>query len=205
MIDMSIPGQMSRGELQALEKIARDVPEKGIVVELGSLYGRSSFTWGTTVRPSVSVYCIDPWERDRWIIELVEKSTPDCPPFSHEQFRRFTRGIPTITPIIGRSPQDVRSWSRKVDVYFDDSLHHNPGFRQNLYFWLRHMKPGGIMCGHDYSAKWPDVCDEVDHLASRLGTEVHVEETLWWMTLPVHVPLPTRMQIAVAQVREAWR
>ncbi|SFV33169.1 class I SAM-dependent methyltransferase [Hyphomicrobium facile] len=189
MIDMNIPGQMNYAELDFLQTLARKVPSKGVVVELGSLYGRSSFTWGTSVDPSVSVYCIDPWERDGWIMDLVEKCIPSCPPFGHEAFRRFTRGIPTIMPIIGRSPDDVRNWTRAVDVYFDDSMHHNPYFRDNLYFWLAFMKPGGIMCGHDYCAKWPDVCDEVDLLAEKLGASVGVVNSVWWLELPQKLPV----------------
>ena len=202
MIDMSIPGQMSRAELLVLEDLARQVPPNGVVVELGSLYGRSSFTWATTVLPSVTVYCVDPWERDGWIIDLVEKQHENCPPFSFQQFQQYTRGLRNIKPIVGRSPDDVKTWTQPVDLYFDDSMHHNPHFRKNLYFWLRQMKPNSIMCGHDYCSKWPDVCTEVDELARILGTQVHVEEWVWWIKLPPRIRLSAKLRAAARHSKD---
>lgn len=188
MIDLTVPGQMTRSELEALETLARKVPPHGMVVEIGSLYGRSSVTWATTVHPTVTVHCIDPWERDNWIIDLVESVFPDCPPFSFEAFQKFTRGLSNIQPIIGRSPDDVSDWSKSVDICFDDGMHHNPYFRDNLHFWLKHMKPRGIMCGHDYCAQWSDVMREVDGLAESLSIDVNVSGQVWWIQLPESLP-----------------
>jgi hypothetical protein len=201
MIDMRIPGQMTEGELRGIERLATAVPDGGCVVETGSLYGRSSFVWAKSVRPSVSVYCIDPWVREPWIIELVEKTIPDCPPFGIDAFRRYTQDCRNINMIQGYSPDDVKRWTRPVDLYFDDSLHHNPYFRRNLRFWLGHVKPGGIMCGHDYCAEWPDVIAEVDALARELGVPVHRRQWLWWIELPA--PLPTRTTRWARQWRHA--
>ena len=118
----------------------------------------------------------------------------NCPPFSHKQFARYTKGIPNIKSIIGRSPDNVRHWRTNVDVYFDDSMHHNPYFKANLYFWLQHMKPGGIMCGHDYCAAWPDVCAEVNKLGKLLETKAHVEEWVWSMEIPNRIPLRCQLE-----------
>lgn len=184
VIDMSIPGQTNERELQALEALAARVPTHGTVVEIGSLFGRSSFALATSVDPSATVYCIDPWVRERWVVDLVETRIPDCPVFSFDAFRQYTAGCPNIVPIRGYSPQDIRSWRKPVDIFFDDSLHHNPHFRRNLRFWFRHMKPGGIMSGHDYGSDWPDVKREVDILSGRLGVPVQVTDAIWWFEVP---------------------
>lgn len=181
---MSIPGQMTEGELRCLEQLAQSVSKNGIVVETGSLYGLSSFTWATSVPPEATVYCIDPWVREQWIIDLVETKQPNCPEFSFEQFQRYTKDCKNLVPIKAYSPQDVKAWDKPVDIFFDDSLHHNPYFRINLRFWLRHMKPNGIMCGHDYCAQWPDVVKEVDILSAELGVQVNVTESVWWFKTP---------------------
>jgi len=188
MIDMTIPGQMTEGELRGIEELARRVPSGGSIVETGSLYGLSSYTWATSVEPSVTVYCIDPWIREPWIIQMVENQVPNCPRFSLRAFQHYTKSCTNIVPIVGYSPQDMSGWEEPVDLFFDDSMHHNPFFRRNLRFWLRKMRPGGIMCGHDYCSEWQDVIAEVDQLAREIGVDVHTRERLWWVELPKKLP-----------------
>jgi len=187
VIDLSIPGQMSEDELRGIEKLAQKVPKQGCVVEVGSLYGLSSFTWATSVDPSVTVHCIDPWVREPWIIALVE-SNPSCPKFGFEAFRTFTASCPNIVPHKGYSPRDFKNWDRPVDIFFDDAVHQNPFIRESLRFWLTKMQPGGIMCGHDYCKEWPDVIIEVNRLACDLGVAVHTRQWLWWIELPNRMP-----------------
>jgi hypothetical protein len=184
MIDLNIPGQMSEEELRGVEHLAKRVRPGGHIVEIGSLYGLSSFTWATSVDPSVTVYCIDPWVRAPWVIELVEQKVPNCPEFSFEAFQQYTKSCANIIPIRGYSPDDVKDWGKQIDLIFDDALHHNPFFRNNLRFWLPKVRPGGIMCGHDYCSEWPDVVNEVDRLAREFGLQVRQRQKLWWIELP---------------------
>jgi len=184
MIDLSIPGQMTEGELRGIEGLARKVPKGGSIVEVGSLFGLSSYTWATTVDPSVTVHCIDPWVREQWIVDLVEAKIAGCPEFSIDAFKRYTRTCTNLTAHQGYSPREFGDWSGRVDLFFDDALHHNPYFRESIRFWLNKMKAGGIMCGHDYCDEWPDVKAEVNLLAGELGVLVHTRQWLWWIEIP---------------------
>ena len=187
-IDLGIPGQVTEGELRQIERIAQRVPANGVVVEIGSLYGRSAYTWATSVHPTAEVFCIDPWERVPWIVDLVENTIPGCPTFSFEAFQHYTSGCANIRPLKGFSPQDFLDWTRPVDVLFDDALHHNPFIRRSLRFWSRHVRPGGVICGHDYCEDWPDVMTEADALAREFGVRVNRVEWLWWIELPARLP-----------------
>jgi hypothetical protein len=40
-----------------------------------------------------------------------------------------------------------------------------------------------MVCGHDYSAEFPDVKAEADQLATSLATKVELVGTLWSMSL----------------------
>jgi hypothetical protein len=131
---------MTEGELRCLEYLSSFVPEGGVVVEIGSLYGLSSYTWANSVPTSATVHCIDPWVREPWIVELVEKKIRDCPVFGYPAFEMFTKSCKNIVAHQG--------YSTPVDLFFDDAIHHNPGFRKNLRFWLKKVRPGGILCGH---------------------------------------------------------
>ena len=150
VINLAIPGQMTEGELRGIEQLARRVPPGGCIVEAGSLYGLSSWTWAKSVDPSVTVFCIDPWQRDQWIIDLVETKIADCPRFGMEAFSQFTADCPNIVPLRGYSPDDFKDWDRPIDIFFDDALHHNPFFRNSIRYWYTRDEAGGIMAGHDY-------------------------------------------------------
>jgi hypothetical protein len=176
---------MSEGELRGIEFLARKVPPGGTIVEVGSLYGLSSFTWATSVDPSVTVHCIDPWVREPWVVALVESKIRGCPQFGYEAFSSYTKRCPNIVAHKAYSPRDFQDWSKPVDLFFDDALHHNPFIRESLRFWVQKMRPGGIMCGHDYCAEWPDVVAEVDQLAKELGVRVQTRQWLWWFEIPI--------------------
>ena len=184
MIDLSIPGRMTENELRGVEAIARSAPEKAHVVEVGSLYGLSSYTWATSVSEDSTVYCIDPWVREPWIVELVETKVPGCPIFSREAFDKYTAMCKNIVPLQGYSPRDFKFWHKPIDIFFDDAVHYNPHIRQSLRFWLQFMKPQGVMSGHDYCSESPDVMAEVDKLAANLGAKVNTRESLWWIEIP---------------------
>ena len=175
---------MTKGELQGIETLASRVPPGGCVVEVGSLYGLSSWTWAKSVDPSVTVYCVDPWKREQWIIDLVETKIKDCPVFSVEAFQKYTADCPNIVPMRGYSPDDFLKWSKPVNLFFDDAMHHNPFIRASLRFWIKKVLPGGVMCGHDYCEEWPDVVAEVNDLAAELGVSVNCREHLWWLEVP---------------------
>ena len=177
-----IPGQISPRELQRLVALAERVPAGGIVVELGSLYGRSSWHISQSCPPDATLFCIDPWEREEWIVNLVEMSQ-GAPPFGLDAFRQFTADCSNIVPIRGRSPDSLTGWHVPIDMYFDDSDHTNPTFKRNLEFWAPKVKPGGLLCGHDFTMRSPDVIVEVTALQQRLGTELVVVDTLWSLTL----------------------
>lgn len=196
---------MTVEELHELERLAGRVQDHGIVVETGSLYGRSSFALAGSVKPGVQVYCIDPFERAEWIIDLEGKN--NWPVFGFDAFRGYVQDCDNIIPIVGHSPDVVADWWRPVDLFFDDSVHENPWFRNNLRFWLRQMRPGGVMSGHDYCDQWPHVVQEVDRLAAELGVAVEVAGWVWSLRVPPDhapsLPLRTRMRRTAEAVSRA--
>jgi hypothetical protein len=180
-VDLSIPGQMAPAELDRLARLARGVPPNGCIVEVGSLFGLSSRTLAKNALTSVTVYCIDSWVREPWM-SFVEQQAGQV--LSFESFRNNVAGISNIIPLRGYSPRDVIGWQRTVDLVFEDSVHSNPVLHENLSFWARFVRPGGIICGHDYCDEFPDVTAEVDRLAAHFGTRAEVTGTLWSMRVP---------------------
>ena len=179
-LNTAIPGRMHVKELERLAKLARRVPPNGCIVELGSLFGLSSWVLAKNAHPSVTVYCIDAWVREPWMLPDEEQAGQIV---SIETFRQNVSGLANVVALQGYSPRDFVGWQRAIDLLFDDCVHTNPILHHNLTFWTPLVRTGGWACGHDYSDDFPDVKVEVNELAAHRGTPVDVTVTLWSMQL----------------------
>lgn len=166
-------------------QLASSVPEYGIVVEVGSLYGLSAWHISKSIPKTATLFCIDPFERTESNIEFEKRVK--APYFCRESFDIFTADCPNIVVLQGWSPDVCRGWQVPIDMYFDDAFHTNPVTKWNIDFWSERVKPGGIVCGHDYSSIFPDVIDNADQLARKWNTCIHVEESLWNVRKPVDI------------------
>lgn len=190
MYTTKIPGQISEFQLRAIETIATLVPEGGNVVEVGSLFGKSSYAWAKSVNSSVQVYCVDPWEGNEGIRPLEKRLNIK---YGIEQFKAYTKDCDNITALKGYSPRDFIKWDKAVDLYYEDAVHTNPVLRQNLEFWVSHLTPNGIICGDDYRPRFADVVCEVRKLAHKHRRKLIIVDFFWCL-------LPTGSSEALYQV-----
>src|SRR5262249_35118208 len=153
----------SQTDMHAITQLAQRVPEHGIIVEVGSLYGLSSWLWSKNAPSTARVVCIDPWKHEHWIDKVRDQF--DTVDLSIEAFLENTADCSNIEGIQGYSPDCCKTWSTPIDLYFDDADHRNPGLARNIAFWSQHVKPGGIVAGHDYSGSHRDVIDAAKTLA----------------------------------------
>ena len=165
MYNDDIPGFMTTSELKQIALWASNIPKNGIVIEFGSLYGRSSVCWAMNCDPSVTIYCVDRFD-DRY----------------EHIFKEHTSKYSNIIPIKGNSPH-INYSGGPVDLFFMDANHTNPGCMLNLNFYKQFMKPDGIMTGHDYSKSWPDVVASVDLFSKQQDMVLTLYEgtSLWSM------------------------
>ncbi len=177
-----LPGQLSELDKQAIANLAVQVPNNGCVVEIGSLYGLSSWHWAQNVASSVTVHCIDPWEHAPWMDKV--KRAFGAPDLSQEVFVENVKDCPNITPHKGYSPSDFLDWNEAVDLFFDDAVHSNPIFKENLYHWSELVKSGGIVSGHDFHLNHSDIISETSKLAKYWETELCILGTVWWIRKP---------------------
>lgn len=176
---------MSDGELRELMRLASLVPEHGIVVEVGSLYGLSAWHISQSIPPSATLFCIDPFARTASNVEFEKRVK--APLFCRESFDIFTADCNNIVVLQGWSPEVCRGWQVPIDIYFDDAFHTNPVTKWNIDFWSERVKPGGIVCGHDYSESFPDVVSNAQHLSLKWTADLRVEESLWSVRKPVEL------------------
>ena len=171
MYDMTIDGHMNEIELQVIERWASAVPENGVIVEVGSLYGRSAVAWAKSCAPSVNVYCVDPFYDPRTDTDYSD------------EFYNNTNDIENLSSIVAVCPYFKYSKyiDKPADVYFVDATHSNPNDWHIILFGLKNLKTGGLLCGHDYAEEWPDVVENVKQLEQTLGkpATLYPETSLW--------------------------
>lgn len=171
MYDMSINGHMDETELQCIEAWASKVPENGVIMEVGSLFGRSAVAWAKSCHPSVDVYCVDTFY------------DPNTDTDFYDEFRANTKDIPNIHPIVCACPyfKYSRYVDKQPDIFFIDATHSNPNDWHIILYGLKHLKSGGLLCGHDYLPNWPDVVENVKQLEQLLGkpATLYADTSLW--------------------------
>lgn len=151
-MDISVTGFMAPEELEQIARWAKEVPENGVIVEVGSYMGRSACAWAMA-DPTVKIYCIDYFEH-------------------MDEFINNTAHYTNIIPIIGNSP-DIQYPGDMIDIFFLDAAHTNPSDILNIEYFLPLIKPGGLLCGHDYGdARYPDIMINIKMLEERLNQKV---------------------------------
>ncbi|WP_254070717.1 class I SAM-dependent methyltransferase [Acidisphaera sp. L21] len=174
---------MRDNEAEAIELVASLVPRHGVIAEIGSLLGRSSWIWAKSADPSVTVHCFDPWEQSGAGGNFGKLAHEHGQRFNNAQFLANTADCENIRAHQGYSPNDFLDWTVPVDLFFEDAVHADPVLSRNLEFWSSHLKPDGIACGHDYISRFPDVCRGANQLARRLGRSLRLIGS-FWLLLP---------------------
>jgi predicted O-methyltransferase YrrM len=176
-------GFFSDLELEQTSLWAKEVPANGVIVEVGSFLGRSSVGWATACDPSVKVYCIDVFEEIRLNIKGIPENIPNNNGKFNifEIFKENTKDIKNIYPIKARNVKELPDIFDKIDIFFIDASHTNPSDMQYILHFIKFIKPGGLICGHDFTKKFPDVLTNVAILEKIYKTKVqrYQDSTLW--------------------------
>ena len=140
------------------------------VLEVGSYRGRST----TALLSAEHVWCVDLWD------------TKAVGERDYEAFMRNMKPyMDRITVLRGDSHTVldglIRSSAAWFDMAFVDACHDYRFVYGDILRCKRLVRPGGLLCGHDYNARaWPGVVKAVDELVPE---REFVEGTCLWWTL----------------------
>jgi predicted O-methyltransferase YrrM len=198
--NLDIPGWMPEPELKILERLAGTIPAGGAMLEVGPFCGRSSWCWSKSVKPGVSITCVDIWDPVEHPYSPPTKTDDDAVPDEDygktsrekgnwgtlENFEYYTSECDNITATKGRSPDDFLDWPvDSLDLVFLDGVHHNPVFHADVTHWFQRVKPGGILCGDDCARTHPDVLWTIDDFCKALSIPFMVERRIWTIQRPI--------------------
>lgn len=145
------PGYFFPKESEALFNACMEVPEGGVVVELGSLFGRSSIIIGEVSKiKKYDFYCVD---------AFVTDGEP-----AKETFIKSVKDVYSRCNLIeGFTDEVVKSWKKPIDLLFIDANHQDEGINADCENWLPFVKPRGLAAFHDYkNLSFPAVRKRVD-------------------------------------------
>jgi predicted O-methyltransferase YrrM len=175
----TIHGWMTRLELQWLFETARSVPPRGVWVELGSWKGRSLFTVAMGLTRGARLIAVDSftpahtalafvptpdwvWDHFQVVVSAVRRLRQDL---HVEVVRQDTAAASDLLP------------NESVDVVFFDADHSLDGLARDVDAWRPKIKPGALLCGHDFSDGFPGIVRLVDE---RFPDRVVVPGTSIW-------------------------
>ena len=183
-----VPGYMSAMELAWLAENAKG---KETVIEVGSWLGRSTKAMAMTV--GGSVYAVDHWkgtgggDATGEEAKTIDPFAEFCHNVGYELNRRKVQTIhmkhedlsEPLTCHDGLT-LDVHL-VEPADLLFIDGSHEEVDVRRDIKNCVSKVKPGGILCGHDYTPAHPGVIAAVNDMLP--GFQVAPGTSIWWVKL----------------------
>jgi len=150
-----------------------DIPEMVGSVELAKLFAELGFTKGVEIGtdegeyaevlaktiPNLSLYCVDPWKTEAYVYGEQPEGKESQEYFDKRMLialRRLEK-YEKIHLARKKSLQAVEEFEdNSLDFVYIDGNHDFLNVTQDIHYWLKKVKPGGILSGHDY-VKYPFV------------------------------------------------
>jgi predicted O-methyltransferase YrrM len=181
-----IRGWMRRGELRWLEKVSSSCD---LVIEIGTWQGRSTYAMGENVKGKV--IAIDPFTPEKMEsksqrITYRRHYPVDISIIQDDPDLMYRLCLKNLDPLIqsgkvevirGRSDKvinDLQYLKGKVDMVFIDGDHSYEPVKRDINDYRPLVKPGGLLCGHDYGYYVKQAVDE-----TLPGVKVARGTTIW--------------------------
>ena len=168
-----IEGLMLEKEALALFRVCKRLPNKAKILEIGSFQGGSTLAIGNAIAGTdIELYCLDPWSN---YLNQSDFSGFDRLKVS-DDFRIINNFIKN-TAFIGENLRMLRGKSnafagllegKGFDFIFIDGAHDYDSVRYDIKVAFSALKPGGLVCGHDYHSDGHGVMRAVDELIARV-------------------------------------
>lgn len=135
--------------------------------------------------PNLNLRCIDPWSTGAYETGKQPESKEEQEYFEKRYTETVKRLMSYQTDIIRKTSMEaVREWGdNTLDFVYIDGNHDFLNVTQDIHYWLKKVKPGGILAGHDF-VKYPSrKFNHVQKVVRAYTTSYHL--------LPVFLVIPT--------------
>jgi len=141
-----IPTWTTRTQLEALFRLAAELPEQARIVELGSYLGASTcFLAAGVATKGGRVIAIDLWNNE---------TIPGGPRDTFGEFQRNIAGVAHLLKIVRKHTRELSADDVEppVQMAFIDADHSYEATKADAAFLEPHIAPNGIMAFHDTTA-----------------------------------------------------
>ena len=160
VIESSITGALHGGEGERLYDLAKRCKGRGVIVEIGSLLGKSTayLGFGSKAGRNVKVYAIDPFDggdlrpHSGFVKDLIGKGS------FFDKFManmRKARLLDIVVPIPKHSKEAVDDVKEPIELLFIDGAHDYEFVKMDILNYLPKVLTGGTVAFHDRN--WPGV------------------------------------------------
>ncbi|MBI4087065.1 class I SAM-dependent methyltransferase [Candidatus Kaiserbacteria bacterium] len=149
--DLGLPcGWFSANDIAAYRRLAEQIPDESVLVEVGVWQGRSLCSIAEQIiKKRLRVYAVDTF-----------KGTPgvgvvhDCGGKLQEVFEKHSIEFGLrdyVTVLRGDSVAVAENLAESCALVFIDGDHSPEKVTADVQAWLRRLAPEGLLCGHDYA------------------------------------------------------
>lgn len=178
-----------------------DIPEMIGAVDLAKLFGELKFNRGVEIgtdqgeyaqvllmtNPDLALFCIDPWKAEAYEKGEQPESREDQSFFDNRHIEAMNRiqKYAGRVHVLRRSSMDSLEYfdDNSLDFVYIDGNHDFLNVTQDIHHWLKKVKPGGILAGHDYVRYPSRKFNHVQKVVNAYTTSYHL--------LPVFLVTPT--------------
>lgn len=181
--NLRIPGWNGEDILNVLGKYSSEIQQGGKILELGALFGRTTYTLGHNKPESIPLITIDIWpdllyehHQITWfhdrkcgieemaLVDNLKTTNPDrlTGDNFYNLWKHFTDGIPNLTGIRALTSISNNDFPM-FDLIVHDAGHDYKSVHDDLVHWFPKLKFTGSLIIDDYErGNFPELCDAVN-------------------------------------------
>lgn len=177
--------RMSLRETMQLAEHAKQMPQGGTALEIGSGLGGSLSVIGCCSPDYCSVVAVDPFKP---YDEDNTKTVKDTLVGTVEEFRETMKRMKVVPNLMQTtSAEAIRMWSGGgIDLLLVDGNHTYDHALYDMSMWWQFLKPGGLLLVHDFSGRFPGVVRAAREFEDIIGLKFNLprQSTLAWIRKP---------------------
>lgn len=179
-------GWFSEIEVRAYQRALGEI-RRGVVVEIGAWYGRSTAAVAGICRDNHSrLIVVDTWEGSaNDPTHMLAATGPD--PFAVFQANLNHLGLWNAVEVRRQTSLGAAAEisDASCDAILLDADHEYPSVAADIAAWWPKLRPGGVFLGHDYRPEFPGVVRAVQEHAARYHLPApHIADSLWQFVKP---------------------
>jgi hypothetical protein len=162
---------MRRGEhgCDGMVQMRTMVPKDATIIEIGCYFGESTLEWLREPTNVGRIICVDPYIPYSLDKEWEQGGRQLPMDFVYQEFKRNVLDKQDNVQHIRQLSDDAVTSipDQSVDLVYIDGNHEYEYVKRDITNYMKKVKPGGILAGHDYGGALVEVTWAVDETIGR--------------------------------------